>query len=98
MVSLMKMVIQKAESAMHITLDPHSFMFERFKAHLRYMIVQIREGERITLDMDDYARTQFPEMYQLAEELCSQIGAEMKRDVPREAIGHLAIHMERLRR
>ena len=98
MVSLMKMVIQKAESAMHITLDPHSFMFERFKAHLRYMIVQIREGERITLDMDEYARTQFPEMYRLAEELCSQIGTEMKRDVPREAIGHLAIHMERLRR
>lgn len=97
-VSLTRKVVQRVEEAMQIHLDPHSFMYERFMAHLRYLMVQIREEEAITLDMDEYARTQFPEMYELAGELCAQIGAELEKKVPREAVGHLAIHMERLRR
>ncbi|MCI6888347.1 MAG: PRD domain-containing protein [Lachnospiraceae bacterium] len=96
-VSLIRNVVQRVEEAMRISLDPHSFMFERFMAHLRYLIVQIRDEEPVRLDMDEYARTQFPEMYRLASEICSQIGAELGKRVPREAIGHLAIHMERLR-
>lgn len=97
MVSVMKMVTKKVEDALNITLDPHSFMFERFMAHLRYLLVRIRDEEPVTLDMDEYARSNFPQAYELAEELCSEIGADMKKPVPREAIGHLAIHIERLR-
>ncbi len=98
MVSLMRTVSREVEKAMGIVLDPSSFIFERFMAHLRYLIIRIRDEEPVTLDMDEYARTQFPEMYHLAGELCSVLGKELKKPVPREAIGHLAIHLERLRR
>ena len=72
-------------------------MFERFAAHLRYLLVRIRDQEPVTLDMDEYARTQFPESYRLAGKICARIGEELQKPVPREAVGHLAIHMERLR-
>lgn len=78
-------------------LDPHSFLFERFMAHLRYLVVRIRDGEPIHLDMDEYARTQFPESYELAGRICSCIGKELEKAVPKEAVGHLAIHIERVR-
>lgn len=98
MVTLMKMVTKRVEEAMEITLDPSPFAFERFMAHVRYLIIRIRDEEPVTLDMDEYARTQFPQMYQLAGEICSELGRKLGKRVPREAIGHLAIHLERLRR
>ncbi|MBQ7841310.1 MAG: PRD domain-containing protein [Lachnospiraceae bacterium] len=98
MVSLMKMVQQRVEEAMHCILDPRSFMFERFMAHLRYLLVCIRDGEPVTLDMDEYAKTQFPGTYESAQEICRVLGEQMQKSVPKEAIGHLTIHMERLRK
>ncbi len=98
MVALMRMVTARVEEALQIMIDPSSLAFERFMAHLRYLIVRIRDGEPVTLDMDEYARTQFPEMYRLAEEICKEMGSELHKPVPKEAVGHLAIHMERVRR
>ncbi len=98
MVSLMKLVTKMVEDALNLSLNPESFMFERFMAHLRYLIIRIRDMEPVTLDMDEYARTNFPDTYRLAQEICDEIGKEMQRSVPREAIGHLTIHIERLRR
>lgn len=97
MVTLVRLVVTMAEEEMNIKLDPHSFMFERFTAHLRYLLVRIRDQEPVRLDMDEYARTQFPDSYRLAGRICTRIGEELQRPVPREAIGHLAIHLERLR-
>lgn len=97
MVALMKQVTVMAEEGMGIKLDPDSFVFERFMAHLRYLIARIQDGGPINLDMDQYARTQFPGSYRLAEKICGQIGKEMGKTVPKEAVGHLAIHLERLR-
>lgn len=98
MVSVMEMTVGMTEEALGITLDKGSFAFERFMAHLRYLIARIRDGEPVNLDMDEYARMQFPESYQLAERICAGLGERLERPVQREAVGHLAIHIERLRR
>ena len=97
MVTLMKRVVAMAEDGMGVTLDPESVVFERFLAHLRYLLSRIRNGEPISLDMDQYARIQFPQAYRLAGQICQEIGRELNRLVPKEAVGHLAIHMERIR-
>ena len=97
MITVMRMVALMVEESLGIKLDPHSFMFERFMAHLRYLVARIRDGEAISLDMDKYARTQFPESYALAERICARLGEELHRQVPREAVGHLGIHIERLK-
>lgn len=97
MVTLVRMVVAMVEEEMQIKLDPHSFMFERFTAHLRYLLVRIRDQEPVTLDMDEYARTQFPDSYRLAGRICAKIGEALGKPVPREAVGHLGIHIERLK-
>lgn len=97
MVTLMRKVVAMAEEGMNLKLEPSSFPFERFMAHLRYLISRIQNEEPVTLDMDEYARTKFQDSYYLAERICAEIGKELKKPVPREAVGHLAIHMERLR-
>ena len=96
-VSVLRMAAMMIEEGLGIKLDPHSFMFERFMAHLRYLVARIRDGEPITLDMDEYARIHFPQSYKLAEKICVKLGEELHRTVPREAVGHLGIHIERLR-
>lgn len=96
MVTVMRMVTAMVEESLDLKLDPHSFMFERFMAHLRYLVVRIRDGESIRLDMDEYARTQFPRSYELARQICEKLEKELHRPVPREAVGHLGIHIERL--
>ena len=96
-VSVLRMAALMIEEGLGIKLDPHSFMFERFMAHLRYLVARIRDGEPITLVMDEYARTNFPQSYKLAEKICVKLGEELHRTVPREAVGHLGIHIERLR-
>lgn len=97
LVTLLRMIVTMVEENMELKLDPHSFMFERFMAHLRYLVVRIRDGEPIALDMDEYARTQFPQSYKLAQRICERLGEELHMPVPREAVGHLGIHIERLK-
>lgn len=97
MAEVMKKTVAMAEEGMGLTLKPDSFVFERFMAHLRYLLVRIRDGEAISLDMDEYARKQFPEAYELAKSICRMLEEELQKTVPREAVGHLAIHLERLR-
>ncbi|MCI9105827.1 MAG: PRD domain-containing protein [Lachnospiraceae bacterium] len=96
MVTVMRMVVAMVEDSLGLKLDPHSFMFERFMTHLRYLVVRIRDGESIHLDMDEYARKQFPRSYELAQQICVKLEKELHKRVPREAVGHLGIHIERL--
>ena len=65
MVTVLRTVAAMVEESLGWKLDPHSFMFERFMAHLRYLLARIRDSEPISLDMDEYASTKFPQSYEL---------------------------------
>lgn len=96
-VSLLEKVIVMVEEGLGISLDSRSFTWERFMAHLRYLVACAKNGDPVSLDMDEYARSQFPDSYRLATEVCALMEQELKLPVPKEAVGHLGIHIERLR-
>ncbi len=96
-VSLLEKITAIVEDRLEIRLDPHSFAYERFMAHLRYLVGCIKNSDPISLDMDEYARTQFPGSYEIAIEACSVMEKELQMTIPKEAVGHLGIHIERLR-
>lgn len=96
-VSLLEKLTALVEERLEIDLDPHSFAYERFMAHLRYLVACIKNSDPISLDIDEYARTQFPDSYKIAIEACALMAQELQRDIPKEAVGHLGIHIERLR-
>lgn len=97
-VALLGKVLDVVEKGLEISLDSHSFTYERFMAHLRYLIACVKNGDPISLNMDEYARTQFPESYRLAIAACRVIEEELNMQVPKEAVGHLGIHIERLKK
>lgn len=97
-VSLLEIVLAKVEAGLGIRMDSRSFAYERFMAHLRYLVACAKNGDPISLDLDEYARTQFPDSYQIAKEACAVMEQELGVKVPGEAVGHLGIHIERLRR
>lgn len=97
-VSLLGKVLAVVEEELGISLDSHSCTYERFMAHLRYLIVCVKNGDPINLNMDEYARIHFQDSYQLALKTCMVMEQELKRPIPKEAVGHLGIHIERLKK
>lgn len=97
-VSLIEKVLVIVEEGLGLKLEPNSFAWERFMSHLRYLAACAKNGDPISLDMDEYAKTQFPDSYRIAGEACRVMEQEIGRPVAKEAVGHLGIHIERLRR
>lgn len=73
-----------------------SLGYNRLVSHVRYMIARTRKGERANLDMEDYARANFPEVYAVAEEVCRNMSKQLRLPVAKEEVGFLAIHIQRI--
>ena len=93
---LVKESISMIEEGLQTRLPADSLGYNRLMSHIRYMIERIRKGENVNLDMEDYARTNFPESYALAKEICRRMERELKRPVPRQEVGFLGIHIQRV--
>lgn len=69
-VSLLGKVLAVVEEGLEISLDTRSLTYERFMAHLRYLIACVKNGASINLNMDEYARIQFLDSFRLALKAC----------------------------
>lgn len=96
MARLVQEGIRQIEQGLGIELKTASLGYNRLVSHMRYMIARTRSGERVNLDMEDYAKSNFPKMYQIAETICRYMEQEMKRKIAREEVGFLAIHIKRV--
>lgn len=87
--------IRQVEEGMRMTLPAASLGYNRLMSHLRYMIARTRKKEQTNLNMGDYARENFPRAYEVAAQVCEDIGRKLKCPVAQEEIGFLAIHIQR---
>ena len=60
------------------------------------MILRIRKHERVSVDMDQYVQTSYPEAYRISTDICNDIAAALQCDVFPEEIGLLALHIQRV--
>ena len=93
---LVKESISMIEQGLDTRLPAESLGYNRLMSHIRYMIERIRKGENVSLDLDEYARTNFPESYALAETICKRMEQELKCVVQLQEIGFLGIHIQRV--
>lgn len=93
---LVKESISMIEQGLDTRLPAESLGYNRLMSHIRYMIERIRKGENVSLDLDEYARTNFPESYALAETICRRMEQELKCVVQLQEIGFLGIHIQRV--
>ena len=60
------------------------------------MLARERKGERTDLDLEAYAKEQFPFEYALAEQILKKLEQELKLVFAKEETGFLAIHIRRV--
>ena len=76
---------------------PYSSLgYNRLMSHVRYMLARARKGERTDLDLESYARENFPKEYELAEQILRKLEQELKLEFAWEETGFLAIHIRRV--
>lgn len=88
--------VHMIESRMGVALASDSLGNNRLVSHIRYMIARTRRGERLNLNMEDYARSSFPKPYQAAVEVCHEMERRLGSAVFPEEVGFLAIHIQRV--
>ena len=84
------------EEGMGIRIPVQSLGYNRLVSHIRYMLIRTLRGERVNLDMEEYARTSFPRAYALAERICRYMEEELKKPMLQQEVGFLGIHIERV--
>lgn len=84
------------ENGMKKKLPLGSLGYNRLVSHVRYMIARARKGEKATLDMEDYAKENFPAEYALADQICRKLETEIRLKFEHEETGYLAIHIKRV--
>lgn len=77
-------------------IEVTSMSYNRLMNHIRYMVVRMETGEKLNVDMNDYIADNFPGAFQIARQICEQMGNELKKDVFDVEVGYLAIHIQRI--
>lgn len=96
MARLVKESVALIEAEMKVSLKTDSLGHNRLVSHLRYMIARTRKGEPLNLDMEAYAREQFPVPYAAALTVCRHMAEQMRTEVAPQEAGFLAIHIQRV--
>lgn len=73
-----------------------SLAYARMMSHLYYMAARARKDELLKVDMNDYIYAKYPKTGKAAELVCAHMGKEMKKEIQKEEIGFLAIHIQRI--
>lgn len=89
--------ISKIEQEMKIALDPSTTAYNRLLSHMKYMLLRMKKGEKIELDMNAYVEHQYPVTYSFSKNICEEMSQKTKLSYTKEEIGYLAIHIERVR-
>ena len=89
-------LINKIELALHRDFAKNTLKYNRLMSHVCYMILRIRKHERVSVDMDQYVQTSYPEAYRISTDICNDIAAALQCDVFPEEIGLLALHIQRV--
>ncbi|MEE0955123.1 MAG: PRD domain-containing protein [Eubacterium sp.] len=87
-----EMIEEKSGKKLAVT----SLGYNRMMNHIRYMVVRMRTGEQLHMNMNDYMKSEYPEAFENAREICSALSKAMQCSCSDAEIGYLAMHIERV--
>lgn len=76
-------------------INVKTLSYNRLMNHIKYMAARALAGEKLKLDINSYARQEFPRAYEIADTVCRHLGRQLKKVLPEIEIGYLAMHIER---
>ena len=88
--------ISLVEQTVGKPIDVASLSYNRLMNHIRYMVARTMSGEKLKVNMNDYMKIKFPEAFQMAESVCTQVGHSLGCKLEDVEVGYLAMHIERV--
>ena len=88
--------ISLVEQTVGKPIDVASLSYNRLMNHIRYMVARAMSGEKLKVNMNDYMKIKFPEAFQMAESVCTQVGHSLGCKLEDVEVGYLAMHIERV--
>lgn len=96
MAQAVRTCVSKVEAETGTKIDVKSLSYNRLMNHVRYMIIRVNRGEELKVNMNEYMEITFPQSFQIAKEICEEIGNDIKCTLCKTEIGYLAMHIERV--
>ncbi|MDD6769410.1 MAG: PRD domain-containing protein [Inconstantimicrobium porci] len=94
---IIRETIEKVEDKFNIEIKTDSLSYSRLMNHVKFMIVRLKQNEKLHVDINEYTKTQFPNSYDIALNICDKIAHELKQPVDEVEVGYLALHIERIK-
>ncbi|MDO4623581.1 MAG: PRD domain-containing protein [Eubacteriales bacterium] len=88
--------IEYIEERTQQKIETTSIGYNRMMNHIRYMVTRMETGEEIKMNLNDYMQAKYPEMFQLAEDICIQMSRFLRKEYQDSEIGYLAMHIARV--
>lgn len=73
-----------------------SLGYNRMMNHIRYMVARMRTGEQIKMNLNQYMKSEYPEAFESARQICTELSKAMQCPCSDSEIGYLAMHVERV--
>lgn len=73
-----------------------SLGYSRLMSHLYYMTARARNNEAPNLDINDFVSERYPEAAAAAEEVCAYMESQFKKQMMKDEMGFLALHIQRI--
>lgn len=84
------------EEKFNVSIPTDSLGYNRLTSHLYYMILRVRKGEKLKVDINQFVQEKYPLADECARKICEYIRQEIKREIMEEEKGFLGIHIQRI--
>lgn len=88
--------IDMIEKATGKPIDVLSLSYNRLMNHMKYMVARASTGEKLNLDMNEYMLEQYPQAYEIADDICKNLEGCIGHKLDETEIGYLAMHIQRV--
>lgn len=88
--------IQELEEAFDMKVDVHSLSYSRMLTHMKYLIARTKNNEKLSIDMDEFTKNQFPRAYAISKSIIKKTERALNKKIEPIEIGYLALHIQRV--
>lgn len=89
--------INQIEEMTGMPISLESLSYNRMMNHIRYMVARVQHDEPLKISMNDYVESEYPKSFEIAKDICAELGRSLKKTLSQAEIGYLALHIERVK-
>lgn len=93
---VIRMCIDYLEEKTGRVFEVSSLEYNRMMNHIRFMVARMEAGEHIKMNLNDYMSANYPDIFEISEEICNQISKFLRKDYSDSEKGYLAMHIARV--